>query len=651
MKKIIVTTAVIVFSMAIIAYAAPDSNSIVKDDIEYYMQTDKHTYHSGENVEMLYRVTNLGNEDVRFDFSDQVQYYFEVKDNTGEVIWFKPKVGFPAFSYFVLQPNEYKEYSENWDMLDNQGILIAADIYNVTGSLHPILLSQTDKDKYVPVSVPIEIIPPPATTYYVNPGQSIQAVIDNLAVAGDEVHVNPGTYYEKVTMKDGVDLRSTGGPDVTIIDGNYDGSVITVADSTVIDGFTITHGTGTPGVGTLCPPFLGGGIYSESNSYVTISNNIIKENILEGVGFISGVGAGIWIYNGSYVIIENNLIVDNAALSECRGYGGGIAISSLVGITVRNNTLVNNTADVGGGILVDKVGDLGGPIVNCIVWDSKTPWGDGDDLYGVNAIYSNIMDGDQGEGNISEDPLFVDPCNGDYHLLPDSPCIDAGDPCYIAESGETDLDGKPRVIGGRIDMGAYEFQEPPDCSGASPSIGGIWPSNHKWVEVGILGVTDLDGDPIVIIITGITQDEPVVGQGSGHTCPDGDGIGTSFARVRAERSGQGNGRVYEISFEAHDGSGGVCNGTVQVCVPHDKGNANGCVDDGQIYDSTASGLLSADLNRDGSIGYLDLVTLTEHWLKDEPSTDIAPTGGDNIVNFMDWAVLTRYWLTSYELDY
>jgi len=48
-----------------------------------------------------------------------------------------------------------------------------------------------------------------------------------------------------------------------------------------------------------------------------------------------------------------------------------------------------------------------------------------------------------------------------YRLLPDSPCINAGDPDYIAQPGETDLDGKPRVIAGRIDMGAYEFNHKP----------------------------------------------------------------------------------------------------------------------------------------------------------------------------------------------
>jgi len=51
--------------------------------------------------------------------------------------------------------------------------------------------------------------------------------------------------------------------------------------------------------------------------------------------------------------------------------------------------------------------------------------------------------------------------SGDYHLLPASPCINAGDPNYVAEPNETDLDGNPRVISGRIDMGAYEFNHIP----------------------------------------------------------------------------------------------------------------------------------------------------------------------------------------------
>ena len=125
---------------------------------------------------------------------------------------------------------------------------------------------------------------------------------------------------------------------------------------------------------------------------------------------------------------------------------------------------------------------------------------------------------------------------------------------------------------------------PPDCSGAAPSVEQIWPPNHKMVDIEILGVTDPDGDPITIVINGITQDEVVNDGGDGDTAPDGTGIGNNIAQVRAERSGQENGRVYEISYTAQDGQGGECTDSVQICVPHDK--KDGCIDDGQNYDST-----------------------------------------------------------------
>ena len=70
--------------------------------------------------------------------------------------------------------------------------------------------------------------------------------------------------------------------------------------------------------------------------------------------------------------------------------------------------------------------------------------------------YSDLYNCSQGEsynstssiGNISEDPMFVDPQNGDYHLQPGSPCIDAGDPA-------SDYSQEPSPNGGRINMGCY----------------------------------------------------------------------------------------------------------------------------------------------------------------------------------------------------
>ncbi|MBF8297257.1 MAG: hypothetical protein HW389_3802, partial [Bacteroidetes bacterium] len=133
----------------------------------------------------------------------------------------------------------------------------------------------------------------------------------------------------------------------------------------------------------------------------------------------------------------------------------------------------------------------------------------------------------------------------------------------------------------------------PSCS-ATPSIAQLWPPNHKMVDITIQGVTDPDGDPVTITITKITQDEPLNTLGDGNTEPDGAGVGTSIAQVRAERSGTprvpGNGRVYVITYSASDGRGGTCTGSVAVCVPHDQGGRSVCIDDGQKYNSVTGAI-------------------------------------------------------------
>jgi hypothetical protein len=102
----------------------------------------------------------------------------------------------------------------------------------------------------------------------------------------------------------------------------------------------------------------------------------------------------------------------------------------------------------------------------------------------------------------------------------------------------------------------------------------------------IVGVTDPYGLPTTVTVTGIQQDEPTNALGSGNTAPDGSGVGTSTAYVRAERSGPGTGRLYFISFTATNTQGAQCSGVVQAFVPHDQGQGFTPVDTGQRYDST-----------------------------------------------------------------
>ena len=129
-----------------------------------------------------------------------------------------------------------------------------------------------------------------------------------------------------------------------------------------------------------------------------------------------------------------------------------------------NCTFVNNTSVRGGNAIAFYSYDGDPPssleVSNSILWDG------GDEIYDtgggtwqpstITVTYCDVQAGWPGVGNIDTDPMFVDVAADDYRLLPASPCIDAGDPAYVALPSETDLDGNPRVANGRIDMGAYE---------------------------------------------------------------------------------------------------------------------------------------------------------------------------------------------------
>jgi hypothetical protein len=159
-----------------------------------------------------------------------------------------------------------------------------------------------------------------------------------------------------------------------------------------------------------------------------------------------------------------------------------------------------------------------------------------------------------------------------------------------AEAGP--YDNKGSVVASPLGVSDDDFSHyygvednwPPDCSEAYASPDTLWPPNHKFVAIQVLGVSDPDGGPVSIIFNSIFQDEPVNGSGDGNTSPDGRGIDTDTAEVRAEREGPGNGRVYHISFTASDVCGDTCSGEIVVGVPHDKKDVP--VDDRPLYDST-----------------------------------------------------------------
>ncbi|MCC7261764.1 MAG: Ig-like domain repeat protein [Candidatus Latescibacteria bacterium] len=144
---------------------------------------------------------------------------------------------------------------------------------------------------------------------------------------------------------------------------------------------------------------------------------------------------------------------------------------------------------------------------------------------------------------------------------------------------------------------SVRVNRPPDLSAVRPSVAEIWPPNHKMIDISVLGVSDADGDAFTLRIDQITQDEAINGTGDGDTGPDGAGIGTATAQVRAERAGAaktpGNGRVYAIWFTAADEAGGAASGKVLVRVPYDQNPKQAPVDDGQRYNSVTGQAVGA----------------------------------------------------------
>ena len=140
--------------------------------------------------------------------------------------------------------------------------------------------------------------------------------------------------------------------------------------------------------------------------------------------------------------------------------------------------------------------------------------------------------------------------------------------------------------GGIVVLAPVKPNHAPVCTGAAPSLALLWPADHSFAAIQMQGVNDADGDALTIAVSTIFQDEPVDAPGSGGTGPDGKGIGTPTALVRAERMAAGDGRVYHITFTATDRYGATCTGTIRVGVPYSRISWEP-VDGGAEYASTA----------------------------------------------------------------
>jgi hypothetical protein len=211
-----------------------------------------------------------------------------------------------------------------------------------------------------------------------------------------------------------------------------------------------------------------------------VSGSILKNCSLRENTAVTGGGA----YDST---LENCLVVHNSASQD----GGGVAIEctfrDYLFPELKNCTIAGNSAvQRGGGVWswscecghfsCDEVGcTVPAKLSNCIVHNNHAPEGanhsgilggyvgTGSYLVGGQMFYSSTTPlPTNGFGNIANAPLFMDAAAGDFRLQSNSPCINAGR--NTAAPAGLDLDGKLRVIGGTVDMGAYEFQSRPSLS-------------------------------------------------------------------------------------------------------------------------------------------------------------------------------------------
>jgi len=313
----------------------------------------------------------------------------------------------------------------------------------------------------------------------------------SLAVDGDTVLVQPGTYLENINFSGknivlGSLLLTTGDTSYvsqTVIDGDRNGSVICFPPgsntTTILSGFTINNGFGSlyDGGGIDIDgshPVVshmrienneggnGGGIRIES-SYARFDHIILRSNRTKET--TGGLGGGVYVGNHASPVMKNVTIDDNHATLRGGGVcvdsgsnpsfvnvivsgnrypegeedrsGSGIAVMDYSNVTLTNVTISDHSPLTDGGIVEIERGSQA-TIANSILWNDSSPEISMGDHSTISVICSDIQEGMNGiiagvntTVNWLAGNIHQDPLFTNttfYYLSENSPCIDSGHP-------------------------------------------------------------------------------------------------------------------------------------------------------------------------------------------------------------------------------
>ena len=214
----------------------------------------------------------------------------------------------------------------------------------------------------------------------------------------------------------------------------------------------------------------GGGI--QASGSVTIANSRITGcNARQGGGLFCDTGVVLlncWIDGNNAGSHGGGVYCNNSTLKNCgiisnylysaTGIGGGMFITNggaIVNCTIAGNRAMASSPGMGGragGVYCASAGTLQNSIVygNAAIYDQNF-YNSGS---GMSYTYCCTTPNPGGDGNTTANPLFVNAVGSNYRLQTGSPCVNAGNNAYAF--GDSDLDGKPRIMGAVVDLGCFE---------------------------------------------------------------------------------------------------------------------------------------------------------------------------------------------------
>ncbi|MCA9419300.1 MAG: hypothetical protein KC917_23740, partial [Candidatus Omnitrophica bacterium] len=124
---------------------------------------------------------------------------------------------------------------------------------------------------------------------------------------------------------------------------------------------------------------------------------------------------------------DDSIFLSNCVLAGNRSLDGSVfAIGPETQLHLLNCTITGNQKERSSGSLLFGGATTSFLSENSIIYGNEIPFGGGNNTERTQIIHSLTDTKWNGEGNISGDPKFVDPENGDFHLQRGSPCIDSG---------------------------------------------------------------------------------------------------------------------------------------------------------------------------------------------------------------------------------